>query len=212
MEEFKKKLKEQISGSLPGEEAHLMMMPTSRDDELVLPTFKSEPMKSAVLILFFEAEDSHLKFPLIQRPTYTGAHSGQIAFPGGKAEYTDPDLTYTALREAHEEIGVDPGKVEVAGNLSDLLITVSNFIVTPVIGFIKEQPDYVLDKQEVESVLEADLYDLLNPGKRKEGEVVARGKYRIRTPYFEIEDRIVWGATAMMLSELSIVVGKTGMI
>lgn len=189
-----------------------MMMPTSRDDALLLPTFKSDPIKSAVLILFFEDEDAHLKFPLIQRPTYKGAHSGQIAFPGGKAEYADPDLTYTALREAHEEIGVDPGAVEVVGNLSDLLITVSNFIVTPVIGFIREQPDYVLDKQEVESVLEADLYDLLNPEKRKEGEVLARGKYRIRTPYFEIENRIVWGATAMMLNELSIVVGKTGMI
>ena len=86
LEEFKEKLKVELIGELPGEMAHMMMMPTVRDDQLVLPSHKSPPIQSAVLILFYPDAYGHIKFPLIQRPTYNGAHSGQIALPGGKAE------------------------------------------------------------------------------------------------------------------------------
>jgi len=212
LEEFKERLHEELQQELPGESAHLMMFPTSRDREIIMPSFKLPPVPSAVLVLFYPDEHGHVRFPLIQRPTYNGAHSGQVAFPGGKAEKEDASLIETALRETEEEIGIPPERIEVVGQLSDLHISVSNFLVSPVVGFAKDRPKFVLDQQEVIAVIEADLYDILNPEKRKEGEIMARGKYEIQTPYFDIDDRMVWGATAMMLSELSIVISKTGLI
>jgi 8-oxo-dGTP pyrophosphatase MutT (NUDIX family) len=211
-EDFKIKLKDELSTDLPGKAAHLIMMPTSGDAKLVTPTFEPPPIRSAVLILFYPADDGSIKFPLIQRPTYNGAHSGQIAFPGGKAEDVDANLVQTALREAEEEIGINPKNIEVVGSLTDLHIAVSNFIVHPVVGFSSEMPDFVLDRIEVQALIESDLHDIVRPDKRKQGTVTARGKYKINTPYFDIGDNVVWGATAMMLSELSIIVGKTGIL
>ena len=212
LEEFKEKLKIELVGELPGEEAQMMMMPTARNDQFVLPSHKSPPIQSAVLILFYPDEHGHIKFPLIQRPTYNGAHSGQIALPGGKAEESDADLFQTALREANEEIGIEDDKVEVIGQLTNLHISVSNYLVTPVVGFLESRPEFELDGMEVVSLIESDLYDIIDPNKRKEGEIIIRGKYKINTPYFDIDDKIVWGATAMMLSELSTVISKTGLI
>jgi 8-oxo-dGTP pyrophosphatase MutT (NUDIX family) len=212
LEALKDKLKLELTDELPGEDAHALMMPILRDDEWKMPTFQNPPIASAVLILFYPDEYGHIKFPLIQRPTYNGAHSGQVSFPGGKFEDSDRDLVHTALREAEEEIGVHPEGVEVVGKLSDLHIAVSNFIVTPVIGFTNSKPQFTIDTQEVETVIESDLYDIINPAKRKEGTIMARGRYKIQTPYFDIDNRVVWGATAMMLSELSIVISKTGII
>lgn len=209
-EEFKEKLKIELSNGLPGESAHSMMMPIVRDDHLSIPTNQPAPKKSAVLILFYQDDVGHIKFPLIQRPTYDGAHSAQVSFPGGKSEQSDRDLQHTALREAEEEIGIDPDKVEVIGRLSDLFIWVSNYVVTPVVAFTDQKPEFEKDDLEVEAIIETDLYDIINPTKRKEGTILARGKYKIQTPYFDIDNRIVWGATAMMLSELSMVIGKTG--
>ncbi len=209
IEEFKSRLEEQLQNELPGEMAHLMMMPIARDEQLVMPSYNTPPISSAVLILFYPDKDEHIKFPLIQRPTYNGAHSGQIGLPGGKAEKTDADIVETALRETHEEIGVDPKEVEVIGKLTDLHISVSNYVVTPVIAFISERPKFVLDRKEVVDILESDLYDIVNPVKKKEGDIVVRNKFKIRTPYFNIEEKVVWGATAMMLSELSMIISKT---
>lgn len=208
-EEFKEKLRTELSNELPGESAHSMMIPTVRDDNLTMPANQPPPTKSAVLILFYE-DNGIIKFPLIQRPTYNGAHSAQVSFPGGKSEKSDSNLQYTALREAEEEIGIDAGNVEVIGNLSDLFIWVSNYMVTPVIAFTHQKPKFVKDDLEVDEIIETDLSDILNPEKRKEGTILVREKYKIQTPYFDIDDRIVWGATAMMLSELSVVIGKTG--
>lgn len=208
--ELTEKLRIELSNKLPGELAHSMMMPTVRDDKLTIPRHQPPPTKSAVLILFYQDDHGHIKFPLIQRPSYNGAHSAQVSFPGGKYEDGDGDLVFTALRESNEEIGIDPKQVEIVGKISDLFIWVSNFMVTPVVGVVSTRPAFVRDQKEVESIIEADLFDIFNPKKRKEGTVIARGKYKIQTPYFDIDDRIVWGATAMMLSELSVVIEKTG--
>lgn len=210
LEELKEKLKVELYKDLPGEMAHNLMMPTARDDKFVLPTYTISAVKSAVLILFYRDDSGSIKFPLIQRPAYNGAHSAQVGFPGGKLEETDKDLVHTALREAEEEIGIDGSHVDVVGNLTDLFISVSNFIVTPVIGFMDKKPLFKPDPVEVETIIEADLFDIISPLKRSEGTILARGNYKIQTPYFTIDDRIVWGATAMMLSELSVIIGKTG--
>jgi 8-oxo-dGTP pyrophosphatase MutT (NUDIX family) len=209
LEELKEKLNVVLREDLPGAHAHSMMMPVARDARLRLPENQAAPVKSAVLVLFYENEDGHLKFPLIQRPEYNGAHSAQVSLPGGKQEPGDTDLVFTALRETQEEIGIDPADVEVVGKLSEIFIWVSNYQVIPIVGITRKRPHFVLDELEVQEIIEADLFDIINPAKRKEGTIVARGKYKIRTPYFDIDNRVVWGATAMMLSELSVVVSKT---
>jgi 8-oxo-dGTP pyrophosphatase MutT (NUDIX family) len=212
IEEFKQKLKKELSFELPGEAAHLMMMPTARDEKYIFPSFSTPPVKSAVLILFYTDRLGNIRFPLIQRPTYNGAHSGQVGIPGGKAEPIDRDLVHTALRETEEEIGINATNIEVVGKLSELHIGVSNFIVTPVVGFLHSLPTFILDKQEVDMVIEADVFDILKPERRKEGTITVRGEFAIQAPYFEIENRVVWGATAMMLNELSIIIDKSGLI
>ncbi len=209
LKELKEKLKIELLNDLPGESAHNLMMPTVRDDKFVIPTNQAPPTKSAVLVLFYQ-EGGHIKFPLIQRTTYNGAHSAQVSFPGGKSENSDKNLEHTALREAEEEIGIEPGRVEIIGNLSDIFIWVSNFVVTPVVGFTNQKPEFVKDDVEVDAIIETELYDIINSEKRKEGTILARGKYKIQTPYFDIDNRIVWGATAMILNELSMVVERTG--
>ncbi len=210
IEELKKKLVAGLAQKLPGEPAHRLMSPTLRGDNLKSPTNPPPAKKSAVLVLLYLDEMGQVMFPLIQRPTYNGAHSAQVSLPGGKSEPTDIDLIHTALREAQEEIGINPEKVEVLGKLSDIFIWVSNFVVTPIVGFYHEKPVFQKEDKEVDAIIETELYDIINLEKRKEGTVLARGKYNIQTPYFHIDDRVVWGATAMMLSEFSIIVEQTG--
>ncbi len=207
--DFKEKLRIELEKELPGELAHSLMMPTVRDDNLIKPTGEIPPNRSAVLILFYPDNDGHIRFPLIQRPKYNGAHSSQVALPGGKKEPGDRSLAETALREAREEIGIDPDQVEVIGKLSDVFIWVSNYVVTPFIGITERKPVFVRQEEEVDDIILTDLWDIIDPSRRKEGTFQVRGKYTIQTPYFDIDNRIVWGATAMMLSELSMIVGKT---
>lgn len=208
MVDFKDKLKAELAKELPGEMAHSMMMPMVRDDNLKMPSGNPPPMNSAVLILFYPDEHGHPRFPLIQRPEYKGAHSAQVSFPGGKMEPEDQSLVETALREAEEEIGIQKENVEVVGKMTDLFIWVSNFMVTPIVGILDHRPNFVMDESEVDAIIETDLYDIINPLKRKEDTIIIREKYKIHTPYFDIDNRVVWGATAMMLSELSLIVDK----
>lgn len=206
--DLKEKLTQELTKELPGELAHSMMMPSMRNDNLRKPTGNPPPLKSAVLILFYPDDDGHYKFPLIQRPDYNGAHSAQVSFPGGKAEPSDETLIITALREAEEEIGIRREQVEVIGHLTDLFIWVSNYMVTPIVSVANSRPKFVKDQKEVDTIIEADLYDIVNPLRRKEGTIIVREKYKIQTPYFDIDNRVVWGATAMMLNELSMILDK----
>ena len=105
--------------------------------------------KSAVLVLFY-LKEGELFLALMQRPTYDGKHSGQISFPGGKHEKSDKNSVETALREANEEVGIISNDVEVVGQLSNVYIPVSQFIVTPVVGVINYLPNFKLDNHEVE--------------------------------------------------------------
>ena len=207
--ELKDELSEALKRGLPGAKAHRRMIPAGRVRREVYAGNGKPPVQSAVLVLLYPTEEGELCFPLIQRPKYNGAHSAQVSLPGGKAEPQDTDLIQTALREAHEEIGIDTTRVEVLGQLTDVFIPVSNFIVSPIVGITGSEPELIKDDVEVESIIVARLHDLFDPARRKEGTVVARGKYKINTPYFDINSRVVWGATAMMLSELSDVLSKT---
>lgn len=198
IQEIKKLLN---SGYLPGLEAQIKMAPVFRSEELKLHTNRKLAIKSSVLILLF-SEDGILKTCLIQRPKYDGIHSGQIGFPGGKAEPDDFSYIHTALREAKEEIGVDPG-IYILGSLTELFIPPSNFIVKPVVAYSGIKPKFIIDSYEVEELIIVKIDDLLRPDIVKPGSFVVDENKTIEAPCYHINgNKRIWGATAMILSEL----------
>lgn len=194
-------LQHALAQDLPGREAQLKMSPLPVDWRRFSLDAPATAKKSAVLLLFYP-EASGVYFPLIKRPSYAGAHSGQVSFPGGKVEPDDPDLVYTALREAEEEIGIDPGKVEVLGRLTDLYIPTSNFLVSPVLGFLEETPRFIPEAREVERIIPTAMSMVGQPQIRQRTYVPIGEGGQVETPYFALDGEVVWGATAMILSEL----------
>lgn len=194
--------------NLPGVQAQLQMAPSIRQTDILNMGVGRNPVKSSVLLLFYPDREQQVATVLIQRPEYDGAHSGQISFPGGRHEPGDPDLAFTALREAHEEIGVDPGLVNLKGRLTDLFIPPSNFIVTPYLGISDRRPDFIPDPVEVAAILEISLKDLLNPACREMKLITLRDGYRLETQCFNLNGHIVWGATAMIISEMAEIIKK----
>lgn len=187
--------------SLPGADAQYKMSSNGRKNK-VSDTFGTKPHKvGAVLILLYPHKNG-IYFPLTQRNQYEGVHSGQVSLPGGKTEPFDLDASHTALRETEEEIGVSRHHVEVLGKLTDLYIPPSNFLVHPYVGFAENRPEMVKDDREVAELFETDLHTLLNDDIVGETTISVGNGYRIKTPYFDINGKIVWGATAMILSEL----------
>ena len=207
---FISNLKEQLnSHPLPGENAQFLMAPITRQkikqQQQQLDTFL--PRKSAVLILLYPTENS-INTILIQRPVYDGVHSGQIAFPGGKFEENDLSLENTALREANEEIGINTHNIQLIGSLTDLYISPSNFLVKPFVGFVEELSELKADSYEVNQIIHYDLFSLNNERIKGIKTIEHSNGFKIKTPYYEVEGFTVWGATAMMISELNAVVSK----
>jgi hypothetical protein len=128
-------------------------------------------------------------------------HSGQVGFPGGGYDEMDTDLVATALREAYEEVGVHPTQVIVLGQLTPLYVYASNYLVQPTVGWIDYQPTFHTDPYEVAQLLETPLRHLLAPATRRTEPWTLRGQL-VQVPYFAVAGQTVWGATAMMLSEL----------
>jgi 8-oxo-dGTP pyrophosphatase MutT (NUDIX family) len=201
---FIEQLKIRLQQPLPGEAAQFRMAPVNRQRISQEHTGKYKPVKSAVLILLFPAEAS-IHTLLIQRTEYDGVHSAQIAFPGGKFDDTDTDLQQTALRETQEEIGVDPKQVEIIGKLTDIYITPSNYLVSPFVGVLSTLPALTIDTHEVQQVITTDLFHLNNSAIRSEKKIMHSNGSKIKTPYYEVRGLTVWGATAMMISELNAV-------
>ena len=200
---FIDKLKIRLQQPLPGITAHDVMASETRL-KLKMPSPNEKTRESAVLILFYPS-DNQVFIPLILRPQYDGVHGGQMAFPGGRAEKEDENLERTALREAQEEIGVRVSDITVLGKLTKLFIPPSNFYVQPVVGFMNRKPDFYPDPREVDKVIEITLENLKNP------EIIGRKILNVRglevdTPFYEILNTTVWGATAMMISELLMVI------
>lgn len=193
------RLEQRLQEQLPASIAHEPLR--ARPIGTKLPNFKhsTPPKQGSVLILLYE-DQYGIKFPLIKRATYAGAHSAQISLPGGKVEPGER-VVDAAIRESEEEIGIIGRDVKIIGSLSDFNVLPSNFLVTPVIAFIDYVPRFVPDRHEVERVLQADLSGLVREDAIQEKEILAAGIYPMLAPHFLIEDEIVWGATAMMLNE-----------
>lgn len=199
-------LERKLKDPLPGKAAHLKMSPQPVDQRRFEAVLPANIRNSGVLVLFYPDGKGSF-FPLIKRPEYPGFHSGQMAFPGGKMEETDENVIQTALREAEEEVGIDRRQVRVLGKLSDLYIPTSNFLVSPVLGFVEHRPEFVADSNEVSRIVQTDLDSLLSPAIRKQTVLEIGGNITLNTPYFEIDGEVVWGATAMILGELIEVLG-----
>lgn len=200
-EKLIQQLERRLKEPLPGKGAHLKMSPQPVDMRRFEAVLPENHRKSGVLILFYpDGSDSF--FPLIKRPEYPGFHSGQVAFPGGKMETGDKNIIQTALREAEEEVGIDRREVQLLGVLSDLYIPTSNFLVSPVIGFLEKRPDLVPEEKEVSRIIQTELQWLIKPEGVKRKVLEFGPTLKLDTPYFEIDGEMVWGATAMILSEL----------
>jgi len=152
------------------------------------------------MIMLFQKEGEWY-FPLIQRPDYDGVHAKQMSFPGGKMDETDPDLIYTGMRELREEIGVEISNDNVIGQLTELYIIASNFNVTPSIAVYPEVPEYIQDEYEVDEIIEVKVGDLMNDKIIRKKPIRISYGINIQAPYFNLNNKVVWGATAMILSE-----------
>jgi 8-oxo-dGTP pyrophosphatase MutT (NUDIX family) len=191
--------------TLPGEEAHNLMVPKERLEKMKSISIKEQNPKSAAVLMLLYPKKSKTHLVLIVRNSYKGVHSSQIAFPGGKFEKEDSDFKQTALRETHEEIGVPPSKIEVLKAFTHLYIPPSNFLVYPYLGISKEEISFYPDSTEVAAIIELPLTTFLSESILVKTKI--KTSYSIDTdiPAFEIDGKIVWGATAMMLSELKVV-------
>jgi len=200
-EEFTKDLLIAFSNPLPGKEAHVPLKPYLKiSKDLDIPPIL-KPRTGAVMALIYPKEEiPHLLF--IERPTYDGVHSGQIAFPGGKIEQSDASVLDAALRETKEEIGVIQQQIKVVGSLTEVYVFASNFMVYPFVGLLNDIPNLTLEEREVASVLEIPIYKLLEPSIIKEKPIKNALGFTLMAPYYDLNGKTLWGATAMMVSEL----------
>lgn len=178
-------------------------MPEFRLEELKAARIKKKnPRKAGVLALFYPDKKDVASLLLILRKTYQGVHSNQIAFPGGKTEENDADLQATALRETHEEVGVDPKRVQIVKSLTEVYIPPSNFEVQPYLGLHLEPISLVLQQTEVAAAVEVSLVDFMDDANVFHQTLSTSYAENVAVPAFEFNGHTVWGATAMMLSEI----------
>ncbi len=186
---------------LPGEQAQYRMAQFGRERLEASQIRQADYKRSAVMILICLDENYKLFIPLIERANYDGVHSGQISLPGGKFDKDDIDLKNTAIRECYEEIGLKD--LEVLGTLSQLYIPVSGFLVQPYIAYsLIQNPQFNQQEREVKKILKLSLQSLLNDSFSKKGIINIDNQLNVKAPYYELEDKKIWGATAMILSEL----------
>lgn len=208
--EFIDDLKKRLQEKLPEDRAHSLLMNYKRQSVDEILSSKIDVKLSAVLCLMF-IEDGKWKVYLMERNSYNGVHSAQISFPGGRKEDIDVDFRETALREAQEELNINPSDVEILGELSSLYIPPSNFIVYPFLGVATNEQNIKPDPVEVYQVLKAELADLMKEGAIKESSVEMSGSSaRIKVKHFSVENHIVWGATGMILAELVYILKEIG--
>lgn len=203
MSDFKqliKILKTEIKKPLPGKEAQMLMNPD------IVFTKNKNARKSSILIHLYP-KNNKIKTILILRVKYNGFHSNQIAFPGGKFENSDKSLSYTAIREANEEIDIDINCIKKIGQLTPLLIPISNFLVFPFLSYSDEKPVLKKNNSEVEKIIEINISDLFNAENIKKGEFIVNDK-KISAPFYNINNYKIWGATAMIISELLEIIKK----
>lgn len=190
-------LHQRLKAPLPGWQSQWELSPLPGNGPQATP----EQHRTAAVLSLLYPHDGELHVVLMKRTDDGRPHGGQISFPGGKEEPDDHHLNGTALREAEEELGILSEEVEILGDLTNLYIQASNFLVQPVVGYTANRPIFRPSPVEVDEILEVSLAQLLQTPVST-ASVAGRGDLRFYTRAFQIQNHIIWGATAMMLNEL----------
>lgn len=198
---FIERLERSFQQPLPGVEAQYRMAHVVRRRQVTPP---ADVRRAAVLALFYPRQGAwHLVLMERDASNPNDRHGGQISFPGGKFEPADGSLLQTALREAHEEVNAPTEGVRVLGPLTELYIPVSNYLVHPFVAWVDFTPRFVPQESEVKAILEVPFQTFLQPQSRSTVNLRIRpGLVLQNVPCFTLQGKIVWGATAMILSEL----------
>lgn len=190
-----------VKSNLPGESAQIKMAHAFRRKLWPAP---SDAVKAAVLIILYpKSQKWHTA--LIKRSSNNtqDKHAGQISFPGGKLEAEDLDLKNCAIRETSEELGLMLDPSQIIAGLSPLYIPVSNFHVHPFVSCIDFTPIFQPCQEEVVQIIEVEIEKLADPKTKKHTDLLIHSGIQIKdVPYFDVDGNIVWGATAMIISEL----------
>ncbi|WP_147678553.1 NUDIX hydrolase [Algibacter pacificus] len=202
-DEFLKSISKIKNIPLPAEASQFKMVPPFRHELLRQQKDAIKKAKQAgVLALFYPNENNETSFVLILRKIYKGAHSGQVAFPGGKLETSDISLEAAAVRETFEEVGVAIEHIKIMRGLTKVYIPPSNFYVHPFLGITFEKPNFVKQDKEVERIIEIKLKHFLDEKSVIKEFVKTSYSVEVEVPAFNLNGHVVWGATAMMLSEI----------
>jgi 8-oxo-dGTP pyrophosphatase MutT (NUDIX family) len=192
-------LRTRLAGTLPGVEAQLRFVPNPVRSGWVAGHFPADTRAAAALLLLYPCDDGRVAVPLTVRASGLARHAGQISLPGGAADEGET-LAETALREASEEIGVDPSSVRVLGALTPVHVIVSGFTLHPIVGVTDVRPVFQAAPEEVDEILEVSLDDLRDASRIRVGTRIREGT-AVEYPYFDLLGHQVWGATAMVLGE-----------
>jgi 8-oxo-dGTP pyrophosphatase MutT (NUDIX family) len=206
--EFSKYTSKIAKETLPFIQAHAKMAPFERLDILKNTNLAYNNSKKAAVMMLFYPKGNETHLVLIKRNSYPGVHSSQIAFPGGKVEHHDLDLIQTALRETHEEIGIHPSKIEIIKPFSEVYIPPSNFLVHPYMGISYQELDFNLQPEEVAGIIELPVSQFLDDKNIIIKKMDTSYAKSIEVPCFKVDEHYIWGATAMMMSELKEVLKK----
>lgn len=207
---FSESLQKILTAELPGTAIQYEMAHAVRVPQQSVP----ENARNAGVMALFYPKASDLHLALIERTSKhpNDAHGGQVSFPGGKEEQEDVDMRATAIRETEEEIGVKGSDIEILGALSKLYIPVSNFHVHPYVGVLPYEARFIPQPSEVQQVLEVPVSDLFNPELRRVTDLKIGTRMTLnQVPYFHFAEKVVWGATAMMLNELIYIIRESGL-
>src|ERR671912_87563 len=199
LREIEASLRARLRGTLPGVEAQLRFAPNPARSGWMAGHFPPDARPAAALLLLYPAAEGGAALPLTVRASGLARHAGQISLPGGAVDQGET-LAEAALREASEEIGVDPSRVRVLGELTPVHVIVSGFTLHPVVGVTDVRPAFQAAPGEVDEILEVSLDDLRDASRIRVGTRIREG-VAVEYPYFDLLGHQVWGATAMVLGE-----------
>ena len=198
LKDLERTLRVKLAETLPGVEAQMRFAPMTPRSGWRPGHYPDDARIAAALLLIYPGERGP-SIPLTVRASGLTRHAGQISLPGGAADVGET-LAETAVREAEEEIGIDPSRVAVLGELTPVWVLVSGFTLHPVVAVTHERPSFDPAAGEVAEILEVSLDDLRDASRIRRGTRVREG-VAVEYPYFDLMGHQVWGATAMILGE-----------